>query len=522
MVFSAIAAAVLAQQTTTSPYIQPRVEQRAPRVTPQAAQGSTSIQAQGTAEPIRGIVFEGVQAPAAVAAAAQGFIGRPATRETLVELATALSRAYQRTDIALYTVSVPEQDFSEGVVTVNLVEGWVSAVEVKAADSRSHSLLRRHAARLVGGKPLSRGLYERQSALIQAIPGLRLERTFENPEDDDSVAWVLTPRQRRVEVATGINNRGPALVGDLVLNAGIDFYKLLADGDQLSFTGAATPNFRNYRAVEAAYGLPIGSDGLRLTGTAASVWTRARDFDIKGRAKLAALNLTYPLLRRATRAADVSFSVDGVNSRNAIFGNIIATERSRAARLSGAFVLATDKQTLSTNAILSRGLKIFDAQATEPNEIVFSKLSGAVTYERVLVGRVLGRANITGQFSRDRLPAAELFTVGGPSIGRAFDTGILTGDRGIGGYAELAVRPIKAANFAQSEAYLFGDAARLTVERRAIIARQEFDLASAGAGLRARYKDRIQLGVEAARVLNRPFAGYNDKWRLSAFYSIVF
>src|SRR5918992_1060014 len=80
-----------------------------PKVTPQQRPpGQAQVAAQGTAEPIRTIVFEGVEAPAEVAKAATPFIGRPATRETLVALAGALSSAYERTDVALYTLSIPD------------------------------------------------------------------------------------------------------------------------------------------------------------------------------------------------------------------------------------------------------------------------------------------------------------------------------------------------------------------------------------------------------------------------------
>lgn len=519
-----LAAAAFAQQSTTTPYIQPSVQAPpAPKVTPRPQRGRANIAAQGTGEPIRGIVFEGVEAPSPVAEAAKAFIGRPATRETLVELAGALSRAYERTDIALYTVTIPDQDFSEGVVTVNLVEGWVNAIQIKAPAGQNFPLAAKMAGKVVGAKPLPRGLYERAGALMEAIPGVKVQQALENPENDDSVVWVLTPRQRRVEVAAGVNNRGPNLLGDVVLNAGIDFNRMFTPGDQLSFTAAATPNLHNYRALEGAYALPIGADGLRLTATGAAVRTRARHFDIEGRAYLAALTLTYPILRRSTRAADLSFGVDGVNSRNALFGNIFATERSRAARLAGAYVSAGTRHTFTGSATLSHGLDIFGARITEPNgETGFTKFAAAATYEHLLGRLVYGRVNLTGQYSRDRLPAAELFSVGGPSIGRAFDTGILTGDRGLGGFVELAVRPIKNPKLAKSEAYVFGDAATLSVHGRGIVPGQSFSLASAGAGVRARFKDRFQLGVEGAAVLDRPYAGYDDHWRLSVFYNVTF
>lgn len=523
MLFELIAAAAIAQQQAQEDTLgKKRLDRRPPAGAPAGRQprGTTTVEAAGQAQPISRIDFQGADAPLAVAEAARAFVGRPATRETLTELAAALSKAYERTNVALFTVSIPEQDFSDGAVTVNLTEGWIESVRVAGGEGE-FPLLRQRANKLVGEKPLSRARLERQTALMQSSPGLTFESTFENPESDESVTLAVTPKQKPVQAAFGLNNRGPSLVGDLVLNFGVDFYKLLADGDQLSFTLGATPNPERYRMLEGAYAIPIGADGLTLSGTAATLRTRARDLDIRGRARLGGVSLSYPVIRREEQAADVSFGIDGVNSDNAAFGNVIASERTRAARLAGTFVHANETQNLTLSGTLSRGLDIFNARSGL-GEVVFSKANATGSYERTIVPRLLGRAYATVQFAGDLLPAAELFSVGGASVGRAFDTGFLTGDKGHGGFVELAYRPIQAENFNQSEIYAFADAADLTVKAREPFPSQSFDMASAGGGVRARYKNKIQLGVEGAAVLDRPFPAYTKDWRLSFFYSILF
>jgi hemolysin activation/secretion protein len=503
------------QQTLRKP---PAVSKKARR-----KKDRTEVLSTGTPQPIRTIVFQGTRAPRAVAAEAEKFLGMPGTRQTLQELAGALARAYERTDIALYTVAIPEQSFKDGVVVVELVEGYVNGVQLAAPSGSSFPLLSARANRLVGEKPLSRSRFERQSSLMQAIPGLTLDASFENPEGDDSVVLLLQPRQKRVEGAVGVNNRGPHLLGDLIVQGGVDFYRMVTDGDQLSFSAYATPDVHHYRAIDAGYALPIGADGLTLTANAAWIGTRARHMDIHGKAKLAGLMLTYPILRAANRAADIGIGIDGVNSDNALFGNVFATEKSRAARLSGAFASASTNHNLQATLTLSHGLNIFGADVGDTDaEIAFSKIAGAATYEHVLASRLLGRINVTGQYTGDRLPAADLFLVGGPVIGRAFDTGILTGDRGIGGFIELAYQPLTIKGLEESEAYLFGDAASLKILRRETLAAQSFSLASAGAGVRLKYKKRMQLGLEAAAVLDRPYAGYDKDLRLSVYYSILF
>src|SRR5436190_3887349 len=133
MPFWLMAAAVAAQVPPgNNPIIRDRLDQHppVPKVVRTKRRGTTSVQAAGSEQPIRTVVFQGVEAPAEVAEAAKAFLGRPATRNSLVELAGALSRAYGQTDIALYTVAIPDQNFKDGVVVVELVEGWVNAVQI--------------------------------------------------------------------------------------------------------------------------------------------------------------------------------------------------------------------------------------------------------------------------------------------------------------------------------------------------------------------------------------------------------
>ena len=108
----------------------------------------------------------------------------------------------------------------------------------------------------------------------------------------------------------------------------------------MNFSGVTTRDFKRYRQLGASYGMPLGTSGLRLTATGAWVRTKPRRTNITGTAKLASVGLSYPILRRFKRIADVSFTIDGIDSRNAAFGNVIASENTRAARLGATYASA--------------------------------------------------------------------------------------------------------------------------------------------------------------------------------------
>jgi hemolysin activation/secretion protein len=520
--FFVLAAAALEPPTAANPIDARRPDKSPPTLAapgeppPRPARRARTAQCKA---PITAIRFRGPGAPAPVAEAAEAFVGKTCSADLLIELTNALSAAYERSNVALYTVAIPNQDFADGVVLVDLVEGWVDEVRI---EGRATPLLRKRAEALIGVTPLTRGALERQSALIQAIPGLTVESSIANAQADDSVTLVLKPQRKKAEFALGINNRGSRILGQSIVQGGFDLYSTLFDGDQVSGSAYATPNLKNFRAFDLGYAVPLTASGLALAISGGQLRTRARKADIRGKATFAALSLSYPLVRRDRLALDVAVSLDGVNSDNALFGSVFTTERTRALRVVGSVAANLGRSEVRGAVIVSKGLGIFGARTGgSDNETGFFKLNLFGEVQHRFTDRLIGRTTMLAQWSGDRLPGSELMSVGGPVIGRGFDTGFLSTDRGAGGLAELAWRPLDGERFEASELYAFIDGAHVTLNRRLASPRQSFDLASAGLGARVKFRDRMELGIEAAKILEKP-SFYGKSSRFSVYYAIQF
>lgn len=479
----------------------------------------TSIAASGSGRPIKGIRFQGAQAPGPVARAAKDFLGRPMTAQVLAELAGTLSRAYDKTDVALYTIAIPEQDFDGDVVAVLLTEGRIAKVEMRAASGK-HKLLAVRAEPLLEGDPLSRARFERQFTLMRAIPGMTFDTQFTDPQGTGALTLAITPMQKRRKITAGFSNRGVELTGDGQFDLNAEFYGLGIDGDQLTLALSTASDLRRYRYAAGGYQAPIGASGLTVSANAAYLETRPRGFAGKGTAKLAGVAVTYPLIRTFNRAADVSVGVDGINSDNAVLGALIATERTRALRVAAGINDTREKRAWAISAALSQGLDFAGAEVIAPfAETRFRKATGAASVAQALGKRMAVRLNLSGQYSNDRLPAAERFSVGGESLGRAFDTAFLSADRGAGMLGEVAIRPLKSGNLATSELYAFADRAWIGITSRGAEA-LDLSMASAGIGGRIRFKDKGELGLEAAHAIDDPYAGYEGDWRLSVMWRL--
>lgn len=475
----------------------------------------TSVTAAGNAAPIAGIRFTGGKAPAPVARAAQAFLGRPATRATLAQLAGALSAAYGRSAVALYTVAIPQQSLAGGVVVVSLTEGQIARTKLTPKDHHRHPLLAARMAPLTQETPLSRATFERQFTLMRAIPGLTFDTQITDPDHDGALALEVLPKQRRTKVTAGFSNRGVDLLGGGQLDLRGDLFGLGIDGDQLTLAASSSGDLKRFRTVSASYAAPLTASGLTAGANFAYLETRPKGYPVLGTAGQAGISLSYPLVRGFTKSADLSLALDGLNSDAAAFGSVIAREHSRALRAAGSYTVASAKRSVSASASLSRGLAIAGAYANPlAADTGFTKAVAGVAAAQAIGKRLALRISASGQWSGDRLPAAERFAIGGAAIGRAFDTAVLTGDRGGGGSAELAWRPVKASRFANSEVYGFVDGGSVRVLGRGMVPTRDYGLASAGAGFRARYTTKAELGLEAAHAVQRPYPASTDDWRL--------
>ena len=519
----------IASAQTSTPIDQGRVDRaplpptELPKDRTQAPSAAVQVDADSAvAPPIRNISFEGTNVPLVVAQSAQAFVGQPANKATLQALADAMSQAYGKSQVALFTIAIPEQDLSSGDVRVLVAEGHVEAVVLTGeVEGRPLKLVQGYADRLTKERPTSRRTLERYLSLIQDIPGLKVKSQLQMGQGPGGVRLILELDYQRARLSLGFDNRTTRLVKDGQFNGTARAYRLLREGDETQLNATASVDFNDLLFVGLTHSTPIGTEGTRLYLNAGYLRTRPDGLDQSGEARSAGVTLSHPLIRSYRRNLTLSLALDGLNSENAAFGSLISTERSRAVRLAAAYSQISEKRTISGGLTVSKGIDVFDARVpANIGDATFFKVNGRAAFDQAIGKRAALRLRASGQWTKDPLPAVERFSVGGAEIGRAFETGLINADRGIGGLAELAFRPIRSGKFSTSEIYGFADAAKVRLLSRPGFDGMNFDLASAGAGVRVGWTDKAMLEVEWAHVLDDPFPGYDEDWRLSVSWRL--
>ncbi len=462
---------------------------------------------------IRGIAFDRGPVPIVVAHAAQAFVGRPASETNLKALAQAMSDAYNKADIALYTVLVPRQDFADGTVHVIAIEGFIEQVQIRGSDSR---LVHAYARDLAAQRPLKRHVMERYLSLMRDLPGASIDVQLLRGTRTGGVILQVTPRRKHHDISLGFDNQGPSLLGDPEIRADVHTYSMLRDGDRTDLTGLASPDFWRLLYVAGAHTTPLGTNGATLTGSAGLIETRPKNRTQQGHAVTFGVTAAMPLIRGYRQNLTVTLGLDGVNSDAAAFGTVISSDHTRALRVAAGYSDVTAKSALSLGLTASRGLNFLGAKGMPGvTDLTFTKINGRITYDRQVGKLWFVHLRAAGQYSGDKLAGTERFAVGGADFGRGFDSAYLSGDRGFAGSSELAWRPEIKGKLNGSELYGFADAARLTILARGPYPRGTYDLASTGGGVRLAYGQRGSLQLEGARVIDAPFPGAQDGWRVN-------
>ena len=457
------------------------------------------------------IDFVGSEVPENVALAAEAFLGQPTDEETLKALAAAMSEAYQNSPVALFSLAVPVQDFSKGVVRVHIAEGYVKqAIIRKDGELTESPLIAGYVAPLVGQQPASSTDYERALSLVRRVPGLKVTPRLGTTREQGVTNLILDIEPRKNRFYAGFDSRESRLIDTGRIAAGGTVYGLLREGDKLSGQVSVASDGEQARSAQLTYATPVGLRGTLLDVAAVYQETKPDTLPIEGEATRLSASLTHPILLDFKHEVSASLRIDHTMSSNAAFGSVIANDEVTAARL-GLSARKSAKTRLLTGSILySRGVDIEGAETSTPGaSLDFGKLGGTGRLVQKFGERTFLRASLTGQWTNDTLPANERFLIGGTNYGRGFRNGLVAFDTGYAGLIEPAYRPLSDGDFKNSEIYAFADYGGGSLNASGTGLR-DITLGSAGLGVRLKWKTYASLGLEMAQPFEQPVPSLDD------------
>jgi hemolysin activation/secretion protein len=467
-------------------------------------------------------------------------IGREVSLAFIFNLANAITTQYRNDGYILSRAIVPAQEIRDGRVTIEIVEGYVDDIVIRGSDIPAAERIYNYAENIRGEKPLHITRLERYLLLIRDIPGYSVESLLQPAAEGLGAArLVLDVEYRPYAAAFGIDNFGTKYLGPtqgtLRLQANSKF---TSPGDTTVFRYIGTDTIepfshQNLRYMDLSHSILIGPEGSTMTVGV----TRALSFPtnslqalgVKSRSSVLTVEFNHPFIRSRRINLTGGLQMAGINTENRLAGNIVADDRLRVLRLRGTFDAVDAWRGISQVTLeMSQGLNTLGASDNESPEL--SRADGRADFTKfnmdaARLQHIYGGFNlytaVAGQFTSDRLLAAEEFGLGGSGIGRGYDPSEITGDSGIAGKAELQYSHAPQMQFLQDyQLFAFYDIGKVFQSRGKDS--PDVSIASAGIGTRFNLTDTMSGSFTVAKPLTKDVAAHEGDSARSprAFFSL--
>jgi hemolysin activation/secretion protein len=399
-------------------------------------------------------------------------IGHVMTLGQLRDVARRIADRYVAAGQFGTTADVPPQVVHDGVVTIEVRELLVDRVQVHLNGNpvAPGDLLYQAANAMTVDKPLRTDTIQRQLYILNHIPGVLVQSVIP-PVVDDPTADVYLAR-KPFTFTTALDNRGSSVAGPLEVGAMLQEDGQLGLNEEIQLMTLKPLPLHELTYAAVQWIQPLTSSGLVGTflysKTAAYPGGYLESNQIAALGDMVSLGLSYPIIANARLASLFTLGFDLFNNSSSALDGVLTTsdERSRAVNV-GFLTTWTDSLggTTTARTVYTQGI---DGLGARPNGSQLNSRPGMklnagkfvldMRRDQPLPMGFKLSAGLKAQRALAPLPAAQIMTFGGVDFGRAYDSGIISGDHGIAGKLQLSrLTPLGNLIFPVMEPYVFYD-----------------------------------------------------------------
>lgn len=453
-------------------------------------------------------------------------VGREVPVTAIYDVAQRITKKYGDDGYVLSRAIVPPQELTPGGATVRIqiVEGYVDAVEWPAALSRYRNFFSYYTAKIIADRPTNVRTLERYLLLAGDLPGLKFSNSLRASKTRPGAATlVVEVVEKRFDYFGRVDNRGTQARGPLQHFNSLAINNLagIHESWTINYAGAFQPRELQYGSL--GYRQVLTAEGLTLFVNQSVSRSRPGTeilqlLEYRTRGDLFEAGISYPAIRQRERNLTASGLFFASNDRSDILDALNTLDRLRGFRARIDADAADPWRGINqVNAVLSQGIPGLggstngaDALSRANGRVDFTKVE--VTYTRIqpLFENLSMMVAAFAQVTRTPLLAPELCGYGGRAFGRAYDPSAMVGDRCLLLLGELRLDlPHNLPNLAQLQAYGFVDRGWLHNLAANAGTPVSVDGASVGGGLRFGLQPNVTVDLSTAKGI----VGQREAWR---------
>ena len=375
-----------------------------------------------------------------LAPAVAGFLNQPLGFADLQRAADAVAGVYREAGW-IVRAYLPEQDISEGVVTVQVVEARFAGLRVEGLPPQRVRQAEVEAFIMSGqtvGQPLAADALDRGLLLADDLPGISVAGTLEPGQSDGDTALVLkTTDEPFVLGDVGLDNTGARATGTERLSVNLNINSPGGRGELLT---AYLLHSQGSDYGRIALTMPYGYNGLRLGVSLSSMAYKViegpgRAAEVRGRSGSMGVDMSYPLVR--SRMSNV-YATAGLENKTFFSQNITAVQSDYESYALRAGLSGNRFDDIGGGGANSGSLQILGGRLAHMLmhsqlgniDAAFHKVNYTFSRQQHLVDSHTLFFSLQGQHATQVLDSAEKFYIGGSQSVRAYPVSELGGERG--------------------------------------------------------------------------------------------
>lgn len=424
-------------------------------VRPQQAPSAANEQAQKIKFQLNAVILEGnhVYSNAQLSTLYKDKLHKTISVADLFAIVQDITNYYRNNGYILSRAILPPQHVKNGVVRIQVIEGYVDKVDVSGTPKGAQCQVLAIGNKIKECPPLQITPMEKYLLIANEIPGTQVKAVLAPSKSKPGAAdLTLVTETRPITAYASYDNYGTRYIGPQQMTANLSLNSFIASGDETQITATKTPKGGELTFTDINYNMPVYAHGMRwlVGGTRAHTHPLfvLRPAQIDGLNDNYYTTVTYPVIRTRTKSLTMRGGFNYLDSEVDAFEALLYMDHIRSFDLGGTYNFSDTWY--GSNLITGdfrQGLPILGYTSnTDPDTAHTSRPGGRGDYTKIAMtasrlqtikGPFSLYGLLQGQWAFNPLLASEQFTFGGSQLGRGYDIAEILGDKGLAGTVEL-------------------------------------------------------------------------------------
>jgi len=312
------------EELTTQPEILERPTQKNIIKIPKAKHSIPKVEAARIKFTLKGVVIEGntVFTQKQLEKFYKDKIGQQISVLDLQKIADSITDYYRENGYILSQVIIPPQEVDNGIVTLQVVEGYVDQFSIEGVKAKaSKKLLTKYGNKILRSRPLKFKQLERFALLANDIPGLSVRTVLTTSKTTPGAAHLTFISSEKIySFNIGANNFNSKLLGRNSANAGLYAYAILP-GSETFIRGISSFEVNKLLYYSFFHQQSLNDNGATISGSISDTKTKPtfsslgiEDTNTPGDSFLILGDIYYPFIRSRSKNFNGGIGFSYMNS----------------------------------------------------------------------------------------------------------------------------------------------------------------------------------------------------------------